>query len=338
VRCGPGTVAGRGYAPAMAAPLYLLTGDDDLLLQREVERLLGELRAEDADLEVETADVSETEHLPELRTSSLFGGRACLVLRGCELLTGDLKSEVEQYVESPSDDALLVLVARGVGKIQKINRHLKETGERREVKRPMDWDDQGWQRLVGEEFRRLQRNADGTGIRALLQHAGNDPSAIASKVGQVVAATPPDVMIDGDRVDELIEGHGRVSGFALADAVADRDPAAALVALRGCFEAGEAPLALLGAITYRFRQLLVARGGGNAKDAGASPGQFKRSIGIAKRNFTPGELAWCHDRIAQVDVDLKGSDLPDELILELAVIDLASRRDVGAPWNPLARV
>lgn len=321
----------------MAAPTYLLAGDDDLLLHRELERLVAQLRDADPELEVETSDTQETDHLPEMRTASLFGGKLCVVLRGAEALSGDLKREVEEYLENPSDDAILVIVARGLGKIPKVGKLVKEHGERIDVKAPADWDDKGWQRLVGEEFRRLKRKADAGAIAAILAHAGNDASTIATKVSQVASAAAQGATIDAEAVEAVVEGHGRVSGFAIADAVADRDPAAALVAVRGALEAGEAPLALLGAVVFRFRQLLVVRGGGNAKDAGASPGQFRRLQGIARR-FNPGELAWCHDRLAQADVDLKGSDLDDHMVLELAIIDVASSREVGAPWNPLAGV
>lgn len=319
----------------MATPVYLLAGDDDLLLLRSLERLLGELRAADPELEVDTHDAQETAHLPEMRTQSLFGGRLCVVLRGVETLSGDLKREVEDYLESPSADAVLVLVARGTGKVQKIAKLAKEHGERIDVKAPADWDAPGWQRLVGEEFRRLQRKADAGAIAALLAHAGTEPGVIASKVGQVAAATPPGSAVTAEHVEAAVEGHGKQSGFAVADAIADRDPAGALVALRGALEAGEAPLALLGAIVFRFRQLLVVRGGGSAKDAGVSSGQFNRLKGIAGR-FHPGELAWCHDQLAQADVDLKGSELAPELVLELAVLEVATAREVGAPWNPLA--
>lgn len=319
----------------MAAPVYLLAGDDDLLLHRELERLLDGLREADAELEVETFDVQETEHLPEMRTASLFGGRLCVVVRGAEGLSGDLKREVEEYLESPSEEAILIVVARGLGRIPKVGKLVKERGERIDVKAPADWDDKGWDRLVGEEFRRLKRKADASAITAIRAHAGNDASVIATKVSQVAASAPAGATIGADEVEAVVEGHGRASGFAIADAVADRDPGAALVAVRGALEAGEAPLGLLGAVVFRFRQLLVVRGGGNAKDAGSSPGQFRRLQGIARR-FHPGELAWCHDRLAQTDVDLKGSDLPPELVLELAIIEVATSHEVGSPWNPLA--
>lgn len=316
-------------------PVHLIAGDDDLLLQRELERVLADLREQDPELSVEVHDATETEHLPELRTASLFGGRTCVVLRGVEGLKGDLKYEVESYLEAPSDEAVLVLVARGVGKVQKIAKLAKQRGERSDVKAPAEWDDSGWERLVGEEFRRLERKADASAISAIRAHAGTVPGAIASKVAQVCAAEPSAPTLTADHVEASVEGHGKVSGFAVADSVVDRDPGAAIVALRGALESGEAPLALLGALTYRFRQLLQIRGGADAKTAGVPPSQFRRYKAQAA-SFGPGELAWCHDRLAQLDVDLKGSELPDDLVLELGVIELATSRSVGRPFNPLA--
>lgn len=315
-------------------PVLLLAGDDDLLLQRELGRRLDDLREQEPELEVDVRDVAELDQLPELRTTSLFGGRTCVVLRGVEAVAGDLRAEVEAYVTDPSHEAVLVLVARGTGRIQRIAKAAKAAGERVDVKAPADWDDRGWDRLIGEEFRRLSRKADATAIAAIRTHAGNQPATIASQVASVCAAAPPGT-IAAEQVEAVIEGHGRASGFAVADAIAQRQPSEALVALRGALEAGDAPLALLGAIAFRTRQLLLVRSGANPKEAGISPGQHRRLQGLAG-GFNPGELAWCHDRVAELDLELKGSDLPDELLLEVGVIELATSRQVGAPFNPLA--
>ncbi len=316
-------------------PVHLLVGDDDLLLLRELERRLHDLREADPELVVDRHDASELEHLPELRTASLFGGRTCVVLRGAEALTGALKDEVERYLEAPSDDAVLVLVARGIGRIQKIGKLATASGDRVDVRAPPDYDERSWDRLVGEEFRRLGRKADATAIAAIRSHAGQEPATIASKVASVAAVASGVATLTSEHVDEAVEGHGRRSGFAVADAVADRDPAAALVALRGALESGEAPLAVLGALAYRFRTLLAVRGGAAPKEAGVSPGQHRRLKALAA-GFGPGELAWCHDRLAALDVELKGGELPDGLTLELAVIEIATATEVGTPFNPLA--
>lgn len=311
----------------MAPPVHLLAGDNDLLLQRALERTLADLRSESADADVEVRDVSETAHLPELRTASLFGGRKVVVLRGAENLAGDLKAEVEDYLAAPSNDAVLVLVARGVGKIVKIAKLAKQRGARSDVKQPADWDQRGWQRLVTDEFRRHGRKPEAAAVAALLTHAGNDPATIATQAAQVVAATDASRPVGVADVERVVEGHGRRSGFAVADAVADRDPAAAMVALRGALAAGDAPLALLGAVVYRTRQLLQVAAGAGAGEMGVSNGQHRRLEGLV-RNFSPGELAWCHDRLAQLDVDLKGSELPAPLLLEVAVAEVASPRAV----------
>ncbi len=313
--------------------VHLLTGDDDLLLQRATERLLSQLTSADAELSVDTYDASELDALPELRTQSLFGGRVCAVIRGVHGVRADLKAELEDYLEAPDDEAVLVLVAQGTGKVQKIARLAKQHGEVAKVDTPPDWKTRDWQAIVVDEFRRAGRSVSPDAIAAVLDHAGLDPSVIAMRVAQVAAATDGD-SVGLEDVERVVEGHGRRSGFELADAVAERDAATALTLLRGSLEAGEAPLALLGAITFRFRQLQQVRGGADVK---GSPNQVNRLRGVARRNFSTGELAWCLDRIAQLDVDLKGhTDLPAEMVLELGVIDLATAREVGQPWNPLA--
>ena len=316
-------------------PVLLLAGDDDLLLQRELEQQLATLRVDHPELEIERHDIAELDHLPELRTTSLFGGRTCVVLRGVESVSGDLKVELETYLDAPSEDAVLVLVARGTGRIQRIAKLAKTHGERVDVKAPADWDDRGWDRVVGEEFRRLARKADATAIAAIRSHAGTQPALIASQVASVCAAAADAATITAEHVEAVVEGHGKASGFAIADAIAERNPTAALVALRGALEAGDAPLAVLGAIAFRTRQLLLVRSGASPKEAGISPGQHRRLQGLAA-GFHPGELAWCHDRVAALDLELKGSDLPDTLLLEVGVIELATSRQVSAPFNPLA--
>lgn len=317
--------------------VVLIAGDDDLLLHRHVERWVDQARSDDPDIDVNLYDVTEIDHLPELRTTSLFGGRSCMILRGVEQVSGTLKQELEQYLQQPSADATLVLIARGVGKIQKIAKLAAEHGERMDVKKPADWDDRAWQTLIAAEFERLGRTTDVGALVAIKAHAGTDTAAIASQVASVDAVTPRSQPVTAADVEAVVEGQGRTSGFAVADAVAERDPAAALVALRGALAAGEAPLALLGALVFRSRQLLQVRAGASARDAGMSPGQHRRAQVLA-RKFGPGELAWCHDRLAQLDLELKGSELDDDLMLEVAVIELAMPREVGPPWNPAAIV
>lgn len=318
------------------APVHLLVADDDHLLARSLEDLLAELVT--ADVEVLHVDATTAEHLPELRTGSLFGGRRCVVVRHAEQLSGTLAADVAAAVGDPPADAVIVLAARGTGRITTLAKAAASAGRRVDVKAPAPWAAREWEALVRDEFTRGGRQVDGAAVRAILDHAGLAPGVIASKVAQVVASTAVGARVGVEDVEAVVVGHGNRGGFAVADAVTARDPADALVALRGALEAGEDPLAVLGALTYRFRQLLQVRGGvrGDAMvPRKVSSGQYRHLEDDARR-FGPGELAWCHDRLARADLELKGSELPGELLIELAVIDLATSREVGRPWNPRA--
>lgn len=319
--------------------LHLLVGDDDLLLHRAMQDLVDRLTAADDMLSVDVHDAVELESLPSLRTTSLLGDRSAVVIRGLEQrsVKASLKDEIAAFVAEPDDEAVLVLVSRGKNPVRKISSRVRKTGTVVEVTAPKPWDDAGWDRVIADEFRRLDRQVGRDVVAAVRSHAGTEAAAIASQVAQVVAAAEGDVTVA--LVDSVLGGHGRESAFAVVDAVVARDVGTALVALRGLREAGESEMVVFGALASRFRQLLAIRAGlSSPADVGASPGQIRFLQPAARNNFSAGELAWCQERIARLDVELKGgSALPPDVVLDLAVIDLATPHDeVGPRHNPMA--
>jgi DNA polymerase III delta subunit len=89
-------------------------------------------------------------------------------------------------------------------------------------------------------------------------------------------------------------------------------------------------------LTWKVRQLLLVRAGASAKDAGIRSDRLYRQARTETSGFGPGELAWVHDRLARLDLELKGGELDDDVAIEIAVLELATSREVGAPFNPLA--
>lgn len=257
------------------------------------------------------------------------------MLRGAEGLSTHLTEQVLAYLDEPSPGAVLVMVARSLDGRSRLARRAGEVGERISVRTPAPWQDTAWDRLVRDELARHERSVEDSAVRALRDHGGADPAALAVRCAQVAEATTRGATVTVTDVERVVTGHGNHGGFAVADAVADRDPRTALVTLRGAREAGEEPLRLLGAVTFRLRQLLQVRAGRSAEQVGISPGMHRRLRRWAA-GFTAGELAWCHDRASHADLALKGSDLPADVVLDLAVVELATSRRVGAPWNPRA--
>ncbi len=210
-----------------------------------------------------------------MRTSSLLGDHTGVVIRGLEQRTvsADLKDEIAAFLDEPDDEAVLVLVSRGKNQVRKLTSRMNKVGVVSEVSAPKPWDDAGWNRVIADEFRRRGVTAAPAVVAALRRHAGTETAAIASQVAQVIEAA--DGRVDEDLVDSVLQEHGRETSFTVVDAVVDRDPRAALVALAGLREAGESEIAVFGALAARFRQLLAIRAGlTSPADVGASPGQI----------------------------------------------------------------
>lgn len=307
-------------------PLYLLTGPEELLLRRAADKVLDELRAEEGELEVVDLRAGELGEagLPDLRTGSLFGNRRAVLIREAQDLPAEASAALLAEVAGPPPDATVVLLATATGRIQKLARRVKELGGRVDVTPPREWEERKWQALVADEFARHGRKADREAVDAVLAHAGLEVGGIAEKVAQVAASAPPG-RVGKPHVEAVVVGHGSRGAFAVADAMCDRAPAEALTLLRGVLEAGNDPVMVLGALAYRMRTLVAVAGNLEPRSVGlnVSAGQVRRLKGV-RRNFGGGELTRAYRTLADADAQLKGGELPGHLVLERAVVAVAT--------------
>ncbi|MGI8575983.1 MAG: DNA polymerase III subunit delta [Egibacteraceae bacterium] len=307
-------------------PVYLLTGSEELLLHRAAERLLADLRGTGSlDVtDVRAADLREA-GLPDLRTGSLFGDPRALVIRAAEELPAPASADLLAQLEGPPPEATVILLATSTGRIQKLARRVKALGGRVDIAPPREWEERRWADLVTEELARHGRRAERQALQALLDHAGLDVSAIAEKSAQVARSASPGT-ITAAQVEQVVVGHGSRGSFAVADAMCDRRPDQALTLLRGALESGNDPVLILGALTYRLRSLVAVAGRLEPRSIGLplSPGQARRLQGV-RRNFGPGELTRAYRVLADADAEIKGGELPAELVIERAVVAIATR-------------
>ena len=310
----------------MPAPMRLLVGPEELLLRRAADVVLEELRAGGPlDLvDLRAADIAE-DGLPDLRTGSLFGDPRAVLIRNAQELPGHVSTSLLAELEGPPPDATVVLLASGTAKITKLAAKIKALGGRTDVLPPKEWDTKAWSLLVVDEFRRHNRAANAGAVSSVLAHAGLDVAAIAEKVAQVAAGTPPGP-VTAEQVDALVVGHGSRGSFAVADAMCDRNPTQALELLSGVLESGDDPVMVLGALAYRLRSLVAVAGRLEPKSVGLNitPGQARRLQGV-RRNFGPGELTSAYAELASADREIKGGQLPARFILERAVVRVATR-------------
>lgn len=307
--------------------MTLYVGSEELLLRRAAEQLLDELRAagELEVLDVRAPDLKD-DGLPDLRTASLFGTPRAVLVREAQELPSEIAAELLALLDAPPPDTHVILLASGVGRIQKLSKRVADVGGRIDVAAPKEWEEGKWRALVADEFARHGRRASADAVHALLAHAGLDVASVAEKVAQVAASAPPG-QVSAAHVDAVVVGHGSRGSFAVADAMCERRPRAAIELLRGVLEAGDDPVMVLGALAYRLRSLVAVAAGVDARSVGLniSPGQARR-LKALRANFGPGELTGAYDALAQADVAIKSGELPAQLVLERAVVAVATPR------------
>lgn len=307
--------------------IHLLVGPEELLLRRAADALLRDLEAQHGELDAVDVRAGELpdDRLPDLRTASLFGAPRVVVIREAQDLPAEASAALLAELDGTPPDATVILLAVGTGRIQKLAKRIKELGGRSDIAPPKEWDTKGWERLVADEFTRHGRRADRSAVASILGHAGLDISGIAEKVAQISVAAPAGT-ISGTGVDAVVVGHGSRGSFAVADAMCDRNATQALELLRGVLESGDDPVMVLGALTYRLRSLVAVAGKVDGKEVGLniSPAQSRR-LQAVRRNFGPGELTDAYSELARADAEIKGGELPASLVVERAVVAIATR-------------
>ena len=105
---------------AMAVPpLTVITGNEELLVERALKELLAEVADPDVDVIEISARSIQAGQLAVAASPSLFGGAPVVVVDGIENLVqsnpdvADALDEVMRYVAAPSPDAVVVLVHGG---------------------------------------------------------------------------------------------------------------------------------------------------------------------------------------------------------------------------------
>jgi len=319
------------WTDATPAPLVLVTGPEELLAERAVERVVR--LAREADPEVEVSELEAAAYqagtLRVVASPSLFAERRLVVVAGLEAATDDLLADLTEHVAAPPPDVVLVVRHSGAPRGRKAADALRAAGAlvvaADAVKRDADKT-----AFVTDELRRAGRRAEPAAIRALVEACGSDLRELAAACAQLVADT--DGPVTADVVARYYGGRVEATGFRVADAAAVGKAGEAVALLRHALATGSDPVPLVAALAAKLRTLVkvgAARGQGldPVRDLGLASWQVDR----ARRElagWTPESLAAAIAAVAQADAEVKGAGRDPVFAVERAVLAVA--RAAGA--------
>ncbi|MEV7094134.1 DNA polymerase III subunit delta [Amycolatopsis sp. NPDC051045] len=315
------------------APLQLVLGEEELLIERAVRETLAAARAMDSTAELSRVRVSDltAPELAELVSPSLFSEGRVIVLESAQDISQELADAVAAYLKDPADGVVLVVVHTGGGRSKagkSLPAALKKAGaevtECPKLTKPAERE-----QFVRHEVRRVGGKIDPAGVAALLDAVGSDLRELSSAATQLVADTGGSV--DAEAVRRYHRGRADVTGFAVAEKAVSGDRAAALESLRWAMQLGVPHVLVADALADAVRTIARVSGAGRgnpnqmAGELGMPPWKIRKAQGQS-RGWNPDGLATAMRVVARLNAEVKGVAADPGYALERAVLQVAAAK------------
>ncbi len=315
------------------APLHLVLGEEELLIERAVRETLAAARAIDATAELTRVRVSDltAPELAELVSPSLFSEGRVIVLESAQDISQELADAVASYLKDPADGIVLVVVHTGGGRSKagkSLPAALKKAGaevtECPKLTKPAERE-----QFVRHEIRRAGGKIDPAGVAALIDAVGSDLRELSSAASQLVADTGGTV--DADAVRRYHRGRADVTGFAVAEKAVSGDRSAALESLRWAMQLGVPHVLVADALADAVRTIARVSGAGRgnpnqmAGELGMPPWKIRKAQGQS-RGWNQDGLATAMRVVARLNAEVKGVAADPGYALERAVLEVAAAK------------
>jgi DNA polymerase-3 subunit delta len=297
--------------------VYLVVGDDPYLVGSALERIISEGGSSEDVASFGPSDDLGT-ILTAASTPSMFGGRRVLVLRGVESLGADEQRRLASYLEDPTPEVTLVLVASK--KVPRLAEIVKKVGKTVEVSKGRRSELFTW---VKSEAAERGLKISGDAMTALLEASGEERTGLANALDELRLALGEGARVGSEAVRTQFAHRGETRVFAFVDAVAARQTSTALELLTRLLRQ-ESPQRLFWTLTSHFRMLLATEGSSDevAGRLGLPRWRAEKLVRQA-RGFPPERLIAAYEMLAECDRKMKASEEPEELTLERAVVAIA---------------
>ncbi len=315
------------------APLHLVLGEEELLIERAVRETLAAARAIDATADLTRVRVSDltAPELAELVSPSLFSEGRVIVLESAQDISQELADAVTSYLKDPAEGVVLVVVHTGGGRSKAgktLPAVMKKAGaeitECPKLTKPAERES-----FVRHEVRRAGGKIDPAGVTALIDAVGSDLRELSSAATQLVADAGGTV--DAEAVRRYHRGRADVTGFAVAEKAVSGDRSAALESLRWAMQLGVPHVLVADALADAVRTIarVSAAGRGNpnqmAGELGMPPWKIRKAQGQA-RGWGQDGLATAMRVVARLNAEVKGVAADPNYALERAVLEVAAAK------------
>ncbi len=313
-------------------PVYLIFGEEDLLLERALERLKARV-AEVADLglnyEAFDGETADPDAIIAAANTIPFGSeRRFVVVKSVDRMPAAAQGVLAEYARDPAPTACLVLVARKLRKDSRLYKAVDALGGAYEYGAPRRSGYAGW---VREQMEARGRRMTADAAETLVRAAGRDLRRLDGEIEKVIAYAGDRTEITRSDVEQVVAPVAPASVFDFINALGARECGPALEVLDDMLEGGQE---LLGVHTMTIRHLRTLVSVRALMDRGAGMGVLMREVGMADwqariaveqaRRFTAAELSRAVRSAATLEAEMKSGGGEARYLFEVWAIGVCA--------------
>ncbi|MFD5177368.1 DNA polymerase III subunit delta [Nocardia sp. NPDC058379] len=318
------------------AAVHLVLGDEELLVERAVAQVTGQVRAcapdpDSVPVDRLRAGDASTAELAELLSPSLFAEDRVIVLESAAEAGKDAVAVITDAAADPPAGVVLMVLHSGGGRAKALAPALQKQGA---VVHECAKLTKATERVefVRAEFRALGVRVAPDVVGVLIESVGSELRELAAASSQLVADTGGKV--DVNAVRRYYSGRAEVSGFDVADLAVAGDRPAAMEALRWATDRGVPHVLLADALADSVHTIARVGSAGRgdpfklAQQLGMPPWKVKKAQAQA-RGWTPATIGTALHVVAALNADVKGGAADATYAVEHALSRILDLRAAG---------
>ncbi|MFI9505096.1 DNA polymerase III subunit delta [Nocardia sp. NPDC052566] len=318
------------------AAVHLVLGEEELLIERAIAGIVGEVRAVAPDPEAVPVDRlragdASTAELAELLSPSLFAEDRVIVLESAAEAGKDAVSVITEAATDPPEGVVLVVLHSGGGRAKALAPALQKAGAQVHNCAKLTKATERVEFVRGE-FRTAGVRVAGEVVQVLLETIGSDLRELAAAASQLASDTGG--KIDVAAVRRYYSGKAEVSGFDVAELAVAGDRPGAMEALRWANDRGVPHVLLADALADSVHTIARVGSAGRgdpfklASDLGMPPWKVKKAQAQA-RGWTPATIGSALQVVAALNADVKGGAADASYALEYALTRILDLHAAG---------
>ncbi|MCX5749997.1 MAG: DNA polymerase III subunit delta [Candidatus Saganbacteria bacterium] len=313
--------------------IFFFYGDEDYLMEEEIDRLKSMMTTETVNIAVERFTPDDCDPMNLLQvifTPSLFQNERLIVVSGygeedyLEILNG---------AENIPSGIILVITEKKTDKRTKFFKEVQKRAVVKEFKAFAQWETAKIISRIISRSSASSKKMDEKTAALLNEVSGPSLRQLASEIEKLSTYAGGRDSITSEDVRRLAVS-GELGAFAVENALASRDIKGALSALTVLMRSKERAEAILGRIASRIRTYLMIK---SLQSAGRSRDEIIKRMGMNPYYFErceDGASSYCLDelcaavnKLSKADLDLKTTMKPADVVMQLLITDILAKGD-----------